>query len=186
MAMLAGRIAAQEASVPHVRSSDPRLAELIDQATRGSVTFRRLVDTVQASHGIVYVEPGMCGHGVRACLKMWMQVSGASRFVRIAITPSPRPCDVEVMGAIGHELQHAIEVLNEPGIRDGVTMFSYLERIAPNDQRRFETTAAINAGDRVYDELRASSRVTPQGARLGCMSPDGSVCRGRRATAICC
>jgi hypothetical protein len=142
-----------------VRSDDPALAGLIDQATRRSETFRRLMATIQASNGIVYVEPGPCGHGVRACLKMWMQASGPDRFMRIMIQRSTSDTDVQVMGALGHELQHAVEVLSAPAVRDGVTMFNYLKRTAPTDNNRFETTAAINAGHAVYDELRRASDI---------------------------
>jgi hypothetical protein len=142
-----------------VRSDDPALAGLLDQATRRSETFRRLMATIQASDGIVYVEPGPCSHGVRACLKMWMQVGGPDRFVRIMIQRSTSDTDVQVMGALGHELQHAIEVLSAPAVRDGVTMFNFLKRTAPTDNNRFETTAAINAGHAVYDELRRASDI---------------------------
>jgi hypothetical protein len=98
-------------STSRVRSDDSALVALIDQARLGSETFRRLLTTIQASDGIVYVEPGECSHGVRACLKMWMQVSGPNRFVRIVINRSKADRDVDVMGSLGHELQHAIEVL---------------------------------------------------------------------------
>ena len=139
--------------LPRVRSSDNALAGLMDQARRGSETFRRLLTIIQTSNGIVYVEPGPCGHGVRACLKMWMQVSGPNRFIRIMINRSKTDRDVDVMGAIGHELQHAIEVLSEPAVTNGVTMFNFLRRTAPTDRNQFETTAAINAGNAVIDEL---------------------------------
>jgi hypothetical protein len=150
---------AAETPTARVRSDDPALAALIDQATRRSDTFRRLLATIQASSGIVYVEPGPCGHGVRACLKMWMHVSGPDRFVRIMIQRPTTDTDVEVMSALGHELQHAIEVLSAPAVRDGVTMFNYLKRTAPTDNNRFETTAAINAGHAVYDELRRGAGI---------------------------
>jgi hypothetical protein len=143
------------ATASRVRSDDRGLAGLIDQAARGSETFRRLRATIQASDGIVYVEPGSCGHGVRACLKMWMSVTGPNRFLRIVIQRATSDSDLEIMGALGHELQHAIEVLSAPAVRDGVTMFNYLKRTAPTDGNRFETTAAINAGNAVYDELRS-------------------------------
>jgi hypothetical protein len=129
------------------RPDDSPLVALIDQARLGSETFRRLLTTIQASDGIVYVEPGECGHGVRACLKMWMQVSGPNRFVRIVINRSKADRDVDVMGPLGHELQHAIEVLSEPAVTNGLTMFNYLKRITPTDNNRFETTAAVNVGN---------------------------------------
>jgi hypothetical protein len=144
-----------------VRSTDNALAGLIDQGARRSETFSRLLATIQASNGIVYVEAGKCGHGVRACLKIWMQVSGPNRFVRIVIDRPGRERDVDVMGSIGHELQHAIEVLGEPAVTDGVTMFSFLQRIASTDGYRFETTAAVNAGEAVKYELRTVRAAGP-------------------------
>src|SRR5580700_2599927 len=121
MAAGPGIVAEASSTTSRVRSTDNALAGLIDQATRRSETFRRLLATIQASNGIVYVEPGECGHGVRACLKMWMHVSGPNRFVRIVITRSKADPDLEVMGSLGHELQHAIEVLSEPAVTNGVT-----------------------------------------------------------------
>ncbi len=55
---------------------------------------------------------------------MWMQVSGPNRFRSDFCDQSieGRCCDVDVMGSLGHELQHAIEVLSEPGVTNGVTM----------------------------------------------------------------
>jgi hypothetical protein len=53
--------------------------------------------------------------------------------------------DVDVMGSLGHEQQHAVEVLSEPAVTNGVTMYNFLRRTAPTDSNRFETTAAVNA-----------------------------------------
>ena len=86
-------------------------------------------------------------------MKMWMQVSGPNRFIRIVIDRSKSDRDVDVMGAIGHELQHAIEVLSEPAVTNGVTMFNFLKRTAPTDRIQFETTAAVETGNAVIDEL---------------------------------
>jgi hypothetical protein len=148
-----GVVAEGPSPLPRVRSSDSALAGLIAQATRGSETFRRLITSIQASNGIVYVEPGRCGHGVRACLKIWMQVSGPNRFLRIVIDRSPSDRDLQVMGSLGHELQHAVEVLSEPAVTKGATMYNFLRRTASNHSNRFETTAAVNAGNDVIDEL---------------------------------
>jgi hypothetical protein len=84
---------------------------------------------------------------------MWMQVAGPNRFIRIVIDRSKSDRDVQVMGSLGHELQHAIEVLSEPAVTSGVTMYNFLRRTAPTDGNRFETTAAVNAGNAVIDEL---------------------------------
>ena len=61
------------------------MAALVDRAARGSETFQRLLATIQRSNGIVYIEPGNCGHGVRACLKMSVVANGPDRFLRILV-----------------------------------------------------------------------------------------------------
>jgi hypothetical protein len=145
-------------AIPRVRSSDRALGDLIDRATHASKTFGQLLASIETTNGIVYVEPGKCSHGVHACLQMWMKVSGPNRFLRIQIDRSTRHPDIETMSLIGHELQHAIEALGDETVRDGVTMFNFFKRFAPTDNNRFETTAAVNVGNAVYDELRESSR----------------------------
>ncbi|HEY6362781.1 MAG TPA: hypothetical protein VIX63_16855, partial [Vicinamibacterales bacterium] len=50
-----------------VRSSSASMVALIGQAAERSETFRGLVETIDASDGIVYVEEGRCARGVRAC-----------------------------------------------------------------------------------------------------------------------
>ncbi len=59
------------------------------------------------------------------------------------------------MAAIGHELQHAIEVLSDPHVIDMASAYSLFERIGPTNSGRFETPAALHVGDRVGDECLA-------------------------------
>ena len=145
-------------SRPRVRSSDSTLVALIGEATHRSRTFSQLVQAIEATNGIVYVESGKCSHGVRACLPMSMQVSGPNRLVHIVIDRTRHTSDIETMTFLGHELQHAIEVLSDPTVHDGVTMFNFYRRMAPTDNTRFETTAAVDVGNAVFDEVRASVR----------------------------
>jgi hypothetical protein len=145
-----------ESAIARVRSSDPALAALIDRAAAHSATFQRLQASIERGHGIVYVEAGSCGHGVRACLKMWMETVAPNRFLRIALDARKIGSDAETMGLIGHELQHAVEALSESGVTDGVSLYNFFRRLAPTDNGRFETTAALHAGDDVEDELRRS------------------------------
>jgi hypothetical protein len=149
--------AAAEGDAPtifRVRSSDSSISALIDLAAARSLTFRRLLTLIQASDGIVYVEPGECGHGTRACLKVWMRSSGSNRFLRVVVNRRKADSDLDFMGSIGHELQHTVEALSEPGTVDGIGLYNFFSRVAPTSSNRFETTAAINAGDAVRDELR--------------------------------
>ena len=71
------------APVPRVRSNSARIVDAIAQGVERSATFRGLVDTIDATDGLVFVEEGRCGHtGVRACLLLSVTVAGPNRLLR--------------------------------------------------------------------------------------------------------
>lgn len=148
-----GEVGADEPPLMRVRSSDSTIATLIDLAATRSLTFRNLVSLIQASDGMVYVEPGECGHGTNACLKLWMQVSGSTRFLRVVVSRRRGSSDMEFLGSIGHELQHSVEALSEPGTVNSIGLFNFFSRTSVLGNNRFETVAALNAGDAVRREL---------------------------------
>jgi len=147
-----------EPAIVRVRSSDPALSALIERAAGHSATFQRLLTTIQGSNGIVYVEMGTCDHGLTACLKIWMKTVGPNRYLRVYVDRRKIQTDVDVMGAMGHELQHVVEALSESGVTDTVGLFNFFDRYASRDSGWFETTDAIHAGDKIHDELLASER----------------------------
>jgi hypothetical protein len=144
-------------AAPRVRTEDAGLSRLIQQATSQSPTFRQLVETVQATDGIVYVMRGRCGHYVQACLKLWMAVAGPNRILHVVV--DERKPDVEAMASIAHELQHALEVLAEPSVRTGAGMLALYKRNGAVRSETFETKAAIDTGDAVYKELTRAARL---------------------------
>jgi hypothetical protein len=151
-------VAAQPSlTAPHarVRGVGPKLMAIINEATARSMTFRGLVDQINSTDGIVYVSEGQCNHGVRACLSNTMTMAGPNRVLRILI--DPRKADRELMGSIGHELQHAVEVLSHRHIRSSseITLF-YINSVGLSGDR-FETYAAIVTGNAVRTELRESA-----------------------------
>ncbi len=103
--------------LPRVRSENQVIARAIREATGRSQTFRRLVETIDSTDGLVYVEDGKCLHSVRACLLVSVQVAGPYRLLRILVDMR-KIAGTELMGSLGHELQHAIEVLRNPKIAD--------------------------------------------------------------------
>jgi hypothetical protein len=137
-----------------VRSSHPFIAALIQQAKAHSPTFNGLMTTLQSTDGIVHVESGRCSHTAHACLQMWMQASGGNRYLRILVDRERAYSDTDLAGSIGHELQHAIEALSDAAVVDGTTLYFFFKRYAPTGNDRFETTAAVNVGDAIRDELR--------------------------------
>jgi hypothetical protein len=137
-----------------VRSSDRLIADLIGEAELRSATFKALLATLASTNGIVHVESGRCGHGARACLQIWTLAAGGNRYLRVLVDRQRADSDVDLMGSIGHELQHAIEALSDASVVDGTMLYSFFRRYAPTDNNRFETTAAINVGTAIRDELR--------------------------------
>jgi hypothetical protein len=85
---------------------------------------------------------------------MWMVLNGSNRIMRVIIDRKRLDSNRELLGAIGHELQHVVEVLAEPSITDGRRMFFFYRRHAPTAGDRFETAAATAAGHAVRTELR--------------------------------
>ena len=135
-----------------VRGSSQKLVVAISDAAAGSPAFRGLVDQIGRTDGIVYVMEGQCQHGVRACLLLSMMVMGANRVLWIRI--DPRKMDRDLMGSIGHELQHALEVLSHSSIRSGSAMTLLYKKEGSKEGDHFETDAAVKAGNAVRAELR--------------------------------
>ena len=135
-----------------VRSEEPSLSTLIQQATDRSPTFRRLVEAIQATDGLVYIQRGRCGHYVKACLVFWMGVSDTNRILRVIVEHGKT--DVEAMASMAHELRHALEVLEEPSVRSGNDMYFFYKLGRSIKGETFETQAAIDAGIAVYKELK--------------------------------
>jgi len=130
-------------TIPRVRSYDPRIVEAIARGIVASPTLRRLVETIDATDGIVYVDDGKCGHVVRACLLPLVQIAGPSRVLRIQVNlRKVQGC--ELIEVIGHELQHAAELLADPRVRTDIQAYNFfaITRLRP-DTRKFETKAAL-------------------------------------------
>ena len=143
-------------SRPRVRSSHAYIRAMIDEAARRSVTFRRLVEAIEASDGIVYVEQGECSNNVRACLTLSITPTADYRFLRVLV--DARKPDWDVMASIGHELRHAIEVLSEASVRSSEAIFLLYMRAGMLMGDSFETSAAMRTGDAVRNEVASFSR----------------------------
>jgi hypothetical protein len=133
------------ARIPRVRSVVPTINAAITRGNERSPTFRRLIETIGNSDGIVYVQEGHCGISIRSCLQHWVGVAGSNRFLRIRVSTRKAP-GCELAASIGHELQHAIEVLSNPKIRDSRDMFRFFELNGRTSYGTYETDAALEVG----------------------------------------
>ena len=143
---------ADQGTMPRVRSSNPSFVALIAHASEQSATFRGLIETINGSDGIVYVEAGECGHEVTSCV-VGVTAAGDYRMVWIKVDEDKSECDL--IASIGHELRHATEILNDSDVRSSNEMFLfYLRNARPAaGPISFETRAAIDAGVAVRYEI---------------------------------
>jgi hypothetical protein len=160
-ASFASPVGVRAADMPRVRSSSAFIRGVIDDAIEASPTFRKLVTTIGGTDGIVYVEQGTCRHGVRACLSLSVTQSAGFRFLRILINlsaASTRKGRLDLIGTIGHELWHALEVLADRTLTTVAAIFQFYAREALTGHDAFETEAAVSAGARIRHEV--GERVT--------------------------
>ena len=138
--------------MPRIRTNQSNVATLIERGREHSSTFRALLETIEASDGIVYVETGRTCHGRHACLVMSVTMAGRNRILHVLVDSSAS--DADLIGSLGHELRHVIEVLSDPTVRSDADIYNFYLRNYPSaDPRNFETTAAIQAGIDVRAEL---------------------------------
>jgi hypothetical protein len=140
-----------------VRTDSQTIAASIREGSLRSTTFRHLVERVDATDGLVYVEEGKCRYGVQACLLLAMAVAGPHRVLKILV--SHQKTGEDLIESIGHELQHALEALSEPGIRNGPDMYFFFQRVGRPVGDTLETDAAIRVGLDIHAELGASRSV---------------------------
>jgi hypothetical protein len=152
-------VAAADPTSVRVRTEEPALAQLIRDATDRSATFRRLVEAIGATDGVVYVVRDRCRPPLRACLVFGIAVAGPNRILRVIV--DDRKPDSEALVSIAHELQHALEVLSHRDVTSGAAMHSLFERIGTWREHSFETDAAIKVGEAVRSELRKHASSHP-------------------------
>jgi hypothetical protein len=122
----------------HVRSSNSDLIALIDQAAERSATFRSLVDVINRSDSIV-------------------TAADSHRYMRVVV--DTRKADWDLMGSIGHELRHTIEIIDQPSIRSNAgKYFFYAQNGTHGTATARETQAAVDAGNSVRDEVHQFTR----------------------------
>jgi hypothetical protein len=142
-----------------VRSTNATILELLKEGAERSATFGSLIDAIDHSTGIVYVEFGYCAFGhLNGCLLPFIAVSHGDRYLRILVTPDKnRRSHDQLLALLAHEMRHALEVLEHKEVVDVATMEAMYERIGTPliGQKGYETSAARAAGDAVRAELSA-------------------------------
>ena len=151
-----GTAGSDEVQQSRVRILSPRMAPDFGEGIRRSSTLRSLVDAIDASNGIVYVEHGVCKRAAHACLMGSVVVAGPSRILRVRIHET-RVAD-DLIASLGHELQHAVEVLADPAVTTAAGFRWLFQKIGVRSGEMFETFDAIRVAHAIRRELAASAR----------------------------
>jgi hypothetical protein len=136
-----------------VRGLQPRVTALIGQGMQRSRTFAKLVRDLDRGDVIVYVE---VVHDLPSQLvgrMLLMPNNGAQRFVRVQVRADVG--DDHTIETIGHELRHALELVEHTSVRDTAAMSKLYKRIgkAMPGVDSYDTDAAQTAGRLVRAEL---------------------------------
>lgn len=136
----------------HVRGATPLITEMIKGAVRRSATFAALVEALNQTDVIVYIESTpQLPSGVDGRLT-FSGVNGSLRYVRAQVTSELT--GAAMLAVAGHELQHALEVAQHGEVRDVETFAGLYQRIGTGRSRgQFDTAAARQVGRRVRLEL---------------------------------
>ncbi len=106
----------------HVRGADAAASALLETGKSRSATFRRLVETLEASDVVVYV-----ARGPRTAPADLRFVSASAYGRHLRVTLSVAQDQAKLLALLGHELQHAVEVASAPSIVDAASMQRWYE-----------------------------------------------------------
>jgi hypothetical protein len=146
-----------------VKVSHTILSRLVSEGHARSATFRGLVNDLDGSGWLVFVQPGRCPERAAvACLLHIVGTFEGSRYVRVIVDHRHRHTQ-NVIATLAHELQHALEVTQAPEVNDAATMRALFERIGTVQVRSatvtaYETAAARSIGEQVLRELNAGAQ----------------------------
>jgi hypothetical protein len=145
------------APAAHVRGADAKARMLLREGVARSATFRRLLDVLQSSDVVVYVETGVLDRPGRL---VFVTAGRDCRFLRVSIRIPGR--DADLIAWLAHELQHAVEIAAAREVTDQHAVLDLYQRIGTADRSTVESAAAQETWARVRDEvlfgLRASRR----------------------------
>jgi Zn-dependent protease with chaperone function len=137
----------------HVRGLTPQMKALIEQGRRRSATFKALIETLNKSDVVVYLEQTKAlPNGLDGRL-MFLTSAGGVRYLHAQLTTALN--HDELIAVTAHELQHAVEVALHPEVRNSPTLAALYERIGVRTavKDRYDTAAAQTTGRRVRSEL---------------------------------
>lgn len=135
-----------------VRPLSDRGERLLQTATELSPTIADLLDRIEQSDIIVQVEVRF-SFDVAFAVTRLVTATPHARYVRVSINPRQSP--LRRLELLGHELQHVVEIAEDPTVRTQDQMRQYFTRIGRRHtaSTAFETDAAVDAELQVRREV---------------------------------
>jgi hypothetical protein len=136
-----------------VRSTDTRIRKMLEMGARRSPTFAGLLGAIDRSDVIVYIQAAQHMPAKLDGRLLLLPLANNQRYLRIQVRGDlPRE---ELISLIAHELQHALEIAEEPSVRDQTAMIDLYERIGETSlgPHAYDTAAARMTGKQVKSEL---------------------------------
>jgi hypothetical protein len=137
-----------------VRSGSPEMVSLLREAYRRSMTFQRLVDRIERSAVIVYIEVGTCPERRRGCLLHWVAGFGPERYLRIVVKADQQRD--RLLAVVGHEMQHVVEAI-DADVRTSLDLV-WANRRNGDFSRAIETAAAQASESVILGELKKTAK----------------------------
>lgn len=154
--------AAVPSSTIHLRPQDGRLTQLLRDGVARSTTLKALADRIEASQVIVYVAINPLMRSSLSGMLTWMTRAGGMSYLRASISPDLTPD--QMIATIAHELQHAVEVIEDESVNDEKSLVALYRRIGQQNgsaaPSRWETVAAQKTGFQVRKELGEAPAMT--------------------------
>ena len=116
--------------------------------------LQSIVQRIAASNVIVYVTCERFASSTLSGRTMWAEANREARYLRVQVDcmlPSP-----QFVAILGHELQHVAEVADTQDVVDSrsfAKLFQAIGYLTCHAAEQFETDGAVNAGERVRQEV---------------------------------
>jgi len=137
--------------LPRIRTHDIDIARAVRHGYDASPTLRQIVQTLQQSNVVVYLDRhNRFRHDEAAYLRFAGTTSGL-RYVRVSL--STRLNERELTVFVAHELMHAVEIAAAEQVVDEHTLKQLYCRIGSPVHHGFDTDAARHVTEIVSEEL---------------------------------
>ncbi len=147
-----------ETALPfHLRIDDCQLAAAVADGARRSPTLDNLIERIQRSNALVFVAPPpSIGPASKLLGGLYYDMSSTGSY-RIFTIFLARTAGDAAIATFGHELRHAIELLESAGSKDDLEARAREGRTAwQSGPHTIETKAALDAGNAITRELKAT------------------------------